>query len=465
MRLTVADYRHPAELPALVAGLWLAATLLLAAHVLAIWLIIAHPLNPWAASALGLIILLVLDLGLALGLTRIRPYLTDLRASARTVGPTSFPRVHEAAELVARRLGLPATPPVFLLPVEQLDSFAVGIQRPELYVSEGLVEELNRLALRAALAHEMGHIKARHVLLATLVLLPLRAGLVHWLLLTPFALAAVALRGWVRAAELSADRAATVAAGGAEPLAHWLSAAVEQSPDASSTDLHHYLTYGVDELDRAFAEAELHLTHPTIGRRIIEAARFVRSRRFANCLAIVGDLRLPVADNPPDPALAGVLPFVTIGALAGLWLAPLTIAITLALGSPATPPVQTPAAPSETFDPNLAPPPTGGEGEAIVNVPVAEGVTVQDDVRGLLEVAEMHKDHGNLPAARQALEQVLLRDPTIAEAHFMLAWVHAANNDRDLAAEEFNATINLTEPGSEMHEEAAAALERLGYGD
>ncbi len=466
MRLTATDYRHPAEMPALVAGAWFAVTLLLAAHVLAIWLLAARPLSPWAAIVLGIAILLLLDLGLAAALARIGPHLAGLRASARPAGPSTFARVHEAAERVAERLGLPATPPVFVLPLSEPDSFTLGWRRPELFITRGLTEALDDLALRAALAHEMAHIRGGHVRLATAALLPLRARLAPTILLAGHALVAFALRGWVRAAELSADRAASVAAGGAEPVAHWLSVAIEESPEAAEVELHHYLTYGADVIDRDFARAELHVTHPGVARRIIELAHFVRSRRFANCLAIVGDLRIEPRRRVPDPAFAGVAPFVAIGLLAGIWLAPITVALTVALGEPA-PMAPPPPAPSlEEFDPSIATPPADATRPTAPDRPEPASPARQSlsaDIAGLIEVAKVHKNHGNMAAARQALEQAILADPEAVEAHYLLAWVYAESGDRDLAAGEFTATIRLADPSSEMYQEAEAALDRLGY--
>jgi len=466
MRLTAADYRHPAELPTLVAGAWFAVTLLVAAHVLAIWLLAARPLLPWAAVVLGVAILLLLDLGLAASLARIGPHLSGLRASARPAGPATFARVHEAAERVAGRLGLPATPPVFVLPLAEPDSFTLGWRRPEVFITRGLAEALDDLALRAALAHEMAHIRGGHVRLATMALLPLRARLAPTILLSGSALIAFALRGWARVAELSADRAASVAAGGAEPVAQWLSVAVEESPEAAEVELHHYLTYGADVIDRDFARAELHVTHPGVARRIIELARFVRSRRFANCLAIIGDLRIEPRRRVPDPAFAGVAPFVGIGLLAGLWLAPLTVALTVALGEPA-PAAPPPPAPSlEEFDPStvagpaeVTRPPASDQPEPASSEPRSPA----GDVVGLIEVAKVHKNHGNMAGARQALEQAILTDPEAVEAHYLLAWVYADSGDRDLAAGEFTATIHLADESSDMYREAAAALDRLGY--
>lgn len=466
MRLTAADYRHPAELPALVAGLWLAATLLLAAHALAIVLLVAPPLEAWPVRVLGALALALLDTGLVLGLARLPGHIAGMRASARPVGPTNYERIHRAAELAAQRLHLPATPPVLLLTEARATSFTLAWERPEIYVTEGLADALDDLELRAALAHEMARLRDRRMQLVTVVAEPLRARLVHPLLRGGFALAWLALRGWDRAARLSADRAAAIAVGGAEPVAAWLTEAVEQSPEALEADLRHYLTFGADRFDRAYAEAELRITHPTVAWRIIELARFVRSERFANCLAIIGDLNLEVQPRVADPGRANVGSYVTMGMLAGLWLAPLTVAITLALGAPQAEPVVAPVAsapPAATFDPNapeaLAParPPTASPFEPTTTTPGSY------DLAGLLEVARIHKDHGDLGNARRTLESILLRDPMMVEAHYMLAWVHAQAGDKDLAADEFRAVLNLADSNSERYQEAAEALERLGY--
>lgn len=465
MRLTPADYRHPAEQPALVAGLWLAVTLLLAVHGLALILIVTPPLGAWPLRIIGALVIVLLDLGLGLGLVRLSGHLAEVRSAARPVGPVHYPRVHRAAQLAAERLHLPATPPVLVLSDLDLRSFTLAWRRSEIVVTEGLIEKLGDLELRAALAHEMGRIRGGRSRLVALIAEPLRARLVHPVLLGCFALAWLGLRPWDRAAQLSADRAAAIAVGGAEPVAGWLNLTLEHSTEALDPELRHYLTFGADHFDRVYAEAELRQSHPTIARRVIELARFVRSRRFANCLAIIGDLQLEVQPTP-DPASAGVLPFVTIGVLAGLWLAPVTVALTLALGAPepasATALTATEPPPTTAFDPN-APETIAPSSAPEAPAPAAPTPGSAEDLAGLLEVARIHKNHGDLANARRTLESILLRDPTMVEAHYMLAWVHAQAGDRDLAADEFRAVVNLADPESEQYRQAAEALKRLGY--
>jgi len=494
MRLRVTDYRHPAEPPALVAAVWSAATLVLLAEAVPVWLLIVRPLGAYVAVPVGVGLLALFNVGALAGILRIREHRSRLRDAARTAGPTRHARLHQAAERAAERLSAPGTPPIHVLPLDEPDSFTIGWGRPEIFVTEGLLDELGDLELQAAMAHELAQLKGGHARLLTPVLLPLRARLVHPVLAVPFALAWLALRWWARIAELSADRAAAVAVGGAEPVAHWLStlAAADAGARALPPDsLDRYMTYGAHEDGWELIEAELHHAHRSLGRRITEVVTFTHSRRFANCLAIVGDLDVPVVGDAPDPASPGVIPHVVIGMLAGLWLAPLTIAITVVLGAPQEPaatPVGEPGArPAQQFDPQ-APPPTedavlpeplppdeaaaDDEAPEPGDEPPAEGepaagegdqaAPVDETVQGMLEVARIHKEREEYEKAERVLQDLLLRDPTVAEAHYLLGWVKVAQGDNESAVQEFTATANLTAEGSEMHGEAVSALERLG---
>ncbi|MGC9318656.1 MAG: M48 family metalloprotease, partial [Armatimonadota bacterium] len=303
MRLSAADYRHPAEIPTLVAACWLAITLLLAVEGLLIWLVAARPGIAWVSGMLGMVLLIAFNTCGIIGVLQTGPHRNDLIGSARRVGPSRLPRVHEAAEDVARRLALPGTPPIYVLPLENLDSFIIAGAPPAIFLTEGLAEHLDDLELRAALAHELAHLKGGHVRLMTLVWLPLRARLLPPVLLALQAIAWLALRWWLAAAELSADRAAALAVRGLEPVAHWLSAEIED-PEEPGLDLHRYLGY-LDREDWRLAGEELRRAYPRAGARIVELARFVQSRRFARCLAIVGDLQIRRPEAPKARASSG----------------------------------------------------------------------------------------------------------------------------------------------------------------
>ncbi|MEA3403351.1 MAG: M48 family metalloprotease [Armatimonadota bacterium] len=466
MRLSAADYRHPGETPTLVAACWLAITLLAAAEGLLVWLIVARPGLPWVSGTLGMVLLIGFNVGGLIGALQIRTHKADLIGSARRVGPSRLPRVHQAAEDVARRLALPGTPPVYVLPLENLDSFVIAWDTPAVFVTEGLAEQLDDLELRAALAHELAHLKGGDARLMTLIYLPLRARLLPPVLLGPQAVGWLALRWWMAVAELSADRAAAVAVRGLEPVAHWLSAEIED-PEEPGLDLHRYLGYLDREQWRLVGE-ELRRAYPRVGARILELARFVQSRRFARCLAIVGDLHIQPLEAP-DPSSPGVLPYVAMGMLSGLWLAPLTVALTVAVGAPPSPAPATVEAPPATRETEqqpaeqTEPPDEAGAPNPFASGQSAVSLATEADFteQGMLDVARMHKERGELDKARRALEDLLQQDPTIAEAHYLMAWTCVDMGDHERAAQEFQATVNLTDPDSEMHQEASDALERM----
>lgn len=460
MRLRTADFRHPAERLTLLAAAWLALTLLLLVEFALIALIAVRPVNSILAVTAGSALLLVFNGGLVLGLLRIEGWLNDLKNAARRAGPTRHKRVHEAFECAAERLSVPATPPIYVMPTDDLDCFSISWGVPATFVSEGLVERLSDLELRAALGHELGHLKAGHSRLRTMALLPLRAQLLHITLLAPFALAWLALRWWAAVAELSADRAAAIAAGGPEPVAYWLSSTAARAHGAPRLDLHRYLTETTDEAGWKLAQEELHLARPEVAKRIIEVARFTDSRRFNACLAIAGDLKIPVVEMPRNPGSAGIVPHVAIGMLAGIWLAPLTLGLLIALESSPHAERSPDLVPEiEAFSPDALAEEEPAESRETPAATAREAAATQVDA--MLGLARSYKNEGNLAQARAVLEELLLADPANAEGHYLLAWVHVDMDNRSLARGEFIATMNLAEPGSEMHREATAALERM----
>ncbi|GEM_PF-5470993 len=459
MRLRTSDYRHPAELPTFIASVGLAITLLALAEGFMFWLLIGRPFFAPTSIALGLLLLIVFHAGVIWGIAAIPGHTEALRRAGRRAGPTRNPRVHEAAEIAAKRLSAPGTPPIYVIPFDEVDSFSVAWSgAPEIFVTEGMVQELGDLELRAALAHELAHLKGHHARLLTLVRLPLMARLAPKLLLAPFALAWIALRWWAGVVELSADRAAAIACAGPEPVVRWLSAAIGRDElDPGDVSLHRYLANGAHETIWQLAEEDLHAIAPRLAHRIVALARFATSGKFTVCLGIVGDLKLPRLGRRLDPALPGFLPHVTIGVLAGLWLTPVAIWLTLAVWTAPRHAEATTAdlAPVRSFDPEMAPAP-----EPVAETPPGT-IAGGDAIGGMLELARMHKERKEYDRALRVLQDLLEIDVSNAEAHYLLAWTWIGLNDKQSAIQEFTATVNLTEPSQEIHQDALAALERM----
>ncbi len=88
---------------------------------------------------------------------------------AQELGPSDAPMLHRMIEELAQNAGLPK-PRVYLVPGDAPNAFATG-RDPEhaaVAVTEGILHLVSPDELRGVLAHEMGHIKNRDILIQTI---------------------------------------------------------------------------------------------------------------------------------------------------------------------------------------------------------------------------------------------------------------------------------------------------------
>ncbi len=88
---------------------------------------------------------------------------------ARTVTEAEAPELYAIVANLARRAGLP-TPRIAIIPEDTPNAFATG-RNPEhavVAVTEGIMRVLSRPELEAVLAHELGHVKHRDILISSL---------------------------------------------------------------------------------------------------------------------------------------------------------------------------------------------------------------------------------------------------------------------------------------------------------
>ena len=85
---------------------------------------------------------------------------------ARDLAPSDAPMLHSIVEDLARNAGLPK-PRVVLVPEDSPNAFATGRDPAHavVAVTQGLLQALNPDEIRGVLAHEMGHIKNRDILI------------------------------------------------------------------------------------------------------------------------------------------------------------------------------------------------------------------------------------------------------------------------------------------------------------
>jgi len=88
---------------------------------------------------------------------------------AREVSPAEAPMLHQIVEELARRANIPK-PKVYIIPSPQPNAFATGRGPGNgvVAVTEGILELLTHEELMGVLAHEIGHIKNRDILIQTI---------------------------------------------------------------------------------------------------------------------------------------------------------------------------------------------------------------------------------------------------------------------------------------------------------
>lgn len=131
-------------------------------------------------------------------------------ASAIRVGEKQYPKLNRLRVDCAETLDLDTVPDMFVARHPVANAYAIGIDKPFIVLTTGLVEALDLDSLRVVVGHEVGHILSGHNVLRTLLMRLLRLqATIQWMPVGAIGLRAViaALMEWYRKAELTGDRA------------------------------------------------------------------------------------------------------------------------------------------------------------------------------------------------------------------------------------------------------------------
>ncbi|MBX3072305.1 M48 family metalloprotease [Candidatus Obscuribacterales bacterium] len=124
------------------------------------------------------------------------------------VTPKQCPKIYKLFREACDILDMPE-PDLFIISNPQPNAFTLGVERPIIAVHSGLIDLLTEEELMGVLGHELGHIKAGHVLYKTIAYFLLQ--ILTMVFGTGGTLAefglSVALYDWSRKSELTADRA------------------------------------------------------------------------------------------------------------------------------------------------------------------------------------------------------------------------------------------------------------------
>jgi Zn-dependent protease with chaperone function len=209
-------------------------------------------------------------------------------AGSVKLGPEQLPEVWAAHRAACARLDLDDVPDLYLTQFPITNAAAIGSGRPMVMVNSRTVEVFDEEELRTVLGHEAGHILSDHVMYRTALMILLSVGTRSLPLMAGLPLLGVrlALLEWFRAAELSADRAATlvnrdplvtsrtllVLAGGTASRKLNLDAFLKQATEYEEWEP------GWDKLSRM--RLEIAQTHAYPVRRVSQLMKWVRSGEY-----------------------------------------------------------------------------------------------------------------------------------------------------------------------------------------
>jgi Zn-dependent protease with chaperone function len=134
--------------------------------------------------------------------------------SAIRIDERQFPTMHHLLGEVAATLDAPSLPELYVAANPFPNAITVGMDKPIIVVTSGMVDLLDEEEMRFVLGHEMGHVGSGHAVYQTLLqrLIALSA------VLTAIPLGGLTVRAilaglmeWSRKAELSGDRAGLLA--------------------------------------------------------------------------------------------------------------------------------------------------------------------------------------------------------------------------------------------------------------
>jgi Zn-dependent protease with chaperone function len=221
-----------------------------------------------------------------------RAFRSTLMASSVRISEDQLPMAWADHVAAYARLDLEPVPDLFVTQFPVTNAAAVGAGKPFVIVNSATLNLLEEDELRTVLGHEAGHVLAEHVMYRTalMMLLSLTRTPLGMLAGLPLVAVRLALLEWFRAAELSADRAATLVT--RDPLATCRTLMVLGSGVASKDmNIDAFIKQGTEYRDvegwdkLARMRSELFQTHPYAVKRVHELLKWVQSGEYDRIIA------------------------------------------------------------------------------------------------------------------------------------------------------------------------------------
>ncbi|WP_072804294.1 M48 family metallopeptidase [Rhodococcoides yunnanense] len=144
------------------------------------------------------------------GLLQERQHRLMYLATSVRVDSRQFKDLDDLRADCVRILGAEEVPEMFVLQSPMVNAFTIGMDRPFIVVTTGLLDILTYEEQRFVVGHELGHALSGHAVYRTILMHLMRlAGTIGWIPVGGWALRAIiaGLMEWQRKSELSGDRA------------------------------------------------------------------------------------------------------------------------------------------------------------------------------------------------------------------------------------------------------------------
>ena len=131
-------------------------------------------------------------------------------SSATRVSPRQYPQIHQMLHECAATLDLQPVPEMFIEQDPNPSAMAIGLDKPIIVISTGMLNLTDDEGIRFIIGHEVGHVLSGHAVYRTMLLSLINvAASVQWLPLGAWGIRAIilGLNEWFRKSELSCDRA------------------------------------------------------------------------------------------------------------------------------------------------------------------------------------------------------------------------------------------------------------------
>jgi Zn-dependent protease with chaperone function len=131
-------------------------------------------------------------------------------ASCVKLSPVQFPDVYNMVLDGAATLDMENVPEVYVMQDPAVNAMAIGMDRPFVVITTGMINLMDPEELRAVIGHELGHIQSGHAVYTTMMYLLIAiATRISWFPIGAVGLGVIVLglQEWSRKAELSGDRA------------------------------------------------------------------------------------------------------------------------------------------------------------------------------------------------------------------------------------------------------------------